>query len=751
LGRTARRTVRPPRLRPGGVIPAIRDLERTLRSVLTASGIAIAAAIAAPHTVLSTVALAGAAVLLLLAVAMLRVITTLTPPALRTRWISTRPAVRLAVVGGAASADGLRDHMRRAGVARVDVVGAIAPLDGKDSDRAEFGPLGDIRAFVDAHRVDLLLVDRGVSRSQVVDAVMRACEGDPVRVCDLSAFYEEVFGHVPITEVDGSWLQYVLHPRFRERRSQRVVDLVVAGALGVVFLPVVAGVALLIRRDGGPALFRQQRIGRNGRRFVIYKLRTMRWESGASRPRWAEDGDPRITPLGRLLRRTHLDELPQLFNVLRGDMTLVGPRPEQPEIVDRLEGELPLWRGRHRYKPGLTGWAQVRCGYAGSHDGSARKLAHDLYYLRHQSLTLDAAILARTAATMLVAPRHEDYAVTPLVVRPTTEVVVRPGAGDRHRARAARVIRAVVTGGAGFIGSQLVDRLVEEGYDVVAVDDLSAGRCENLAQALSNGARLETADVTAADDIRRVLMMHRPDVVFHLAAQIDVSRAVEEPLVDATANVGGTVSVLEAARVCGAKRFVFASSGGAIYGDATVMPTPEQAALTPLSPYGTAKLAAEQYTSLYNQLYGLSTATLRLANVYGPRQGLGGEGGVIARFCRAKIDGVRAHVFGDGLQTRDYVHVRDVVAAFVAAGRSDVTCALNIGTGTETTLLDLLELLGLPADFGDARSGDVRHSVLDPTAASGHLGWRALTPLADGLEETLAFARETWAPGQIAV
>jgi len=285
----------------------------------------------------------------------------------------------------------------------------------------------------------------------------------------------------------------------------------------------------------------------------------------------------------------------------------------------------------------------------------------------------------------------------------------------------------------------------------VAVDDLSAGRWENLATALSNGAHLETADVTAAGDIRRVLMTHCPDVVFHLAAQIEVSRAVEEPLVDATANVGGTLSVLEAARACGAKRFVFASSGGAIYGDATVMPTPEHAALTPLSPYGAAKLAAEQYTRLYNDLYGLSTATLRLANVYGPRQGLSGEGGVIARFCRAKVDGVPARVFGDGLQSRDYVHVRDVVAAFVAAGRSDVNCALNIGTGTETTLLDLLEALSLPADFADARSGDVRRSVLDPTAASGQLGWRALTPLADGLEETLAFARETSAPAGIAV
>ena len=741
LGHAMRR----PRVVTARGVPATRDLERTLWCLLAASGVAIGARVLARTPVEAAVSFGAAVLLLAFAAATLRAIATLTPPTLR-----ARRATRVAVVGGSASADRLRDDLREAGVAGIDVVGAVAP-EGAATDGFALGVVADLGAVVDVHRLDVLLVGPGVTGARVVEAVMRTCEGDAVRVCALSGFYEDVFGHVPITEVDDAWLQYVLHPRFRERRSQRIVDVVVAGALAVVFLPVIACMALLIRRDGGPAFFRQQRIGRDGRRFVIYKLRSMRWEPDGAPARWAEDGDTRITRLGRLLRRMHLDELPQLINVLRGDMTLVGPRPEQPEIVESLAEGLPLWRGRHRYKPGVTGWAQVRCGYGGSHDGSALKLANDLYYLRHQSLALDMAILAQTAITALSPPRRDEDVVVPFVLPPAREPA-------RQRLRPARFVpawrsgatRALVTGGAGFIGSQLVDRLVDEGYDVVALDDLSAGRAGNLAEAFTAGARLETADITDADEMRRLFIAHRPEVVFHLAAQIAVSRAVEEPLMDATANVVGTLSALEAARACGARRFVLASSGGAIYGDALVKPTPEHAPLIPLSPYGTAKLAAEQYTALYNDLYGLSTATLRLANVYGPRQGLNGEGGVIARFCRALVDGERAQVFGDGLQTRDYVHVRDVVAAFFAAGQSQASGAFNIGTGTETTLLDLLEALDLEATFHEARNGEVRRSSLDASAAARELDWHASMPLVDGLAETLAFAREAWAT-QVAV
>jgi UDP-glucose 4-epimerase len=303
-------------------------------------------------------------------------------------------------------------------------------------------------------------------------------------------------------------------------------------------------------------------------------------------------------------------------------------------------------------------------------------------------------------------------------------------------------MRALVTGGAGFIGSHLVDALVDAGHDVLVVDDLSSGSRENLARAFQRGARLVEQDVLAATDMRRLLMADPRDVVFHLAAQISVSRAVADPLADAAANVMGTLSMLEAARAGGSRRFVLASTGGAIYGDAAEIPTREQAPLAPLSPYGTGKSAAEQYVALYGRVHGISALTLRLANVYGPRQDASGEGGVVARFCRARVDGVPAAVFGDGLQTRDYVYVGDVVEAFRMAGESAATGRLNVGTGAETTVLDLVAALALAPDFRPARPGEVRRSCLDASAARRALGWRARTPLARGIAETLAFEAE---------
>jgi UDP-glucose 4-epimerase len=310
-------------------------------------------------------------------------------------------------------------------------------------------------------------------------------------------------------------------------------------------------------------------------------------------------------------------------------------------------------------------------------------------------------------------------------------------------------MRSLVTGGAGFIGSHLVDALLRAGDDVVAVDDLSSGRVENLEWALGHGARLARQDVTAAGGMRDLVLSFRPEIVFHLAAQIDVSRAVTDPLRDAMSNVIGTLAVLEAARIGAVRRFVFASTGGAIYGDAEQIPTPERAALAPLSPYGAAKAAAEQYVSVYGGLHGLSTLTLRMANVYGPRQGARGEGGVIARYCGARVDGVAAPVFGDGRQTRDYVHVQDVVAAFVAAAASPATGVLNVGTSTETTVLDLIAALGVMPDFRAPRPGEVRRSCLDAAAARSVLGWRPCTSLAEGLAGTLAFATDAWAASSV--
>ena len=300
-------------------------------------------------------------------------------------------------------------------------------------------------------------------------------------------------------------------------------------------------------------------------------------------------------------------------------------------------------------------------------------------------------------------------------------------------------MNSLVTGGAGFIGSHLVDALLARGDEVIVVDDLSTGRRENLITALNRGARLEAVNVTDATAVDRVVAQARPERIFHLAAQIDVRHAVADPARDATVNLIGTVTLLEAARRHGVARFVLASTGGAIYGDADRIPTPETARPRPGSPYAASKAAAESYLEVYRELHGLSTISLRLANAYGPRQA-GGEAGVIAIFCAAAAAGHEVTLFGDGEQTRDFVYVADVVDAFVTASESPVTGCVNIATGRETSVLELAWILGLRTRSAPARVGEVRRSCLDPSAAAERLGWEAATPLADGLAWTLAQA-----------
>jgi UDP-glucose 4-epimerase len=302
-------------------------------------------------------------------------------------------------------------------------------------------------------------------------------------------------------------------------------------------------------------------------------------------------------------------------------------------------------------------------------------------------------------------------------------------------------VRAVVTGGAGFIGSNLVDGLLARGDEVTVLDDLSTGRLQNLDGALEKGAVLREGSITDAATVASVFEEARPEAVYHLAAQIDVRRAVEDPAFDATVNVAGTAILLEAARRAGTARFLLACTGGAIYGDTDRIPTPEDAPRRPLSPYGTSKAAAEDYLALYERLHGLRTLSLRLANVYGPRQDPRGEAGVVAIYCGAAVDGRRAVVYGDGLQTRDFVYVGDVVDAFVAGGRGDAVGHCNIATGRETTVLGLAEALGLETVLETERPGEVRRSCLDPGRARELIGWEARTSLEDGLARTLEAAR----------
>ena len=304
----------------------------------------------------------------------------------------------------------------------------------------------------------------------------------------------------------------------------------------------------------------------------------------------------------------------------------------------------------------------------------------------------------------------------------------------------------VVTGGAGFIGSNLVDALVERGDRVTIVDNLSTGKRENLHHALEGDARLEVVDVRDREALARTFEAARPELVFHLAAQVDVRFSVEHPARDAETNVLGTISVLEAAHRVDARRFVNSSTGGGLYGEARLRPTPEDHVLTPLAPYGLAKLAAEGYCELYARLHGLPTVSLRYGNVYGPRQNVHGEAGVVAIFCGCVLDGRRPTVFGDGRQTRDWVEVADVVRANLLAAEATLTGPLNIGTGHETSVLELLEALNRGGagdrlsqpEFAPERPGEVRHSCLDPGRALAELGWRSEVRLRNGLERILS-------------
>ncbi|MFL5950148.1 MAG: NAD-dependent epimerase/dehydratase family protein [Gaiellaceae bacterium] len=301
-------------------------------------------------------------------------------------------------------------------------------------------------------------------------------------------------------------------------------------------------------------------------------------------------------------------------------------------------------------------------------------------------------------------------------------------------------MRAVVTGGAGFIGSNVVDALLARGDEVHVLDDLSRGRRENLGE----GAQLHVGDIRR--DAGALFAEVRPDVCFHLAAQIDVRVSVERPDFDADINVVGTLHVLEAAREHGG-RIVFSSTGGAIYGECDG-PASEDHLRAPVAPYGVSKLAAEEYIAAYNRLYGNSHVALRYGNVFGPRQDPHGEAGVVAIFMNALRDGKTPRIYGDGEQTRDYVFVEDVVAATLAAAEHEGG-VFNVGTGVETSVLGLYDGIqratGIerPPEHADARPGELQRSVLDPSRAERDLAWRPQRSLDEALAATWAWISET--------
>ena len=309
-------------------------------------------------------------------------------------------------------------------------------------------------------------------------------------------------------------------------------------------------------------------------------------------------------------------------------------------------------------------------------------------------------------------------------------------------------MRAIVTGGAGFIGSNLVDALLARGDRVTVIDDLSTGRRQNLDVAIGRGARLCVLDIRNAAELDGVIGEEAPDAIFHLGAQIDVRRSISDPAWDAAINVEGTINVLEAARAHGVARVVNSSTGGAIYGDAETIPSSEQTPPLPEAAYGQSKFAAEGYLGLYERLYDVSSVTLRYGNVYGPRQDPLGEAGVIAIFCGKLEANERPTIYGDGLQTRDYVYVGDVVAANLAAVEAPVRGPINVGTGVETNVLELVAILRELAgaehfepQFAAARLGELPRSCLDIARARDTLGWAPTIAIREGLRLTLEASR----------
>jgi UDP-glucose 4-epimerase len=308
--------------------------------------------------------------------------------------------------------------------------------------------------------------------------------------------------------------------------------------------------------------------------------------------------------------------------------------------------------------------------------------------------------------------------------------------------------RVLITGGAGFIGSHVADAFVRAGDEVTVVDDLSRGDRAQVPPAAAFH-ELDVGSVGAA----RLVREGRFDVLCHLAAQMDVRRSVADPMVDARINIEGSLNLLEAIRAAHARpRVLFASTGGAVYGDLAPPPVGEGAAKDPQSPYGVAKLSVEHYLAYYGRVHGLETLALRLANVYGPRQDPHGEAGVVAIFCARMLEGEACTVFGDGGQTRDYVYVADVARAFELAARAPLppaagldARAVNIGTGVETDVLALADALGRAAGtrwrvvHAPARAGEQRRSAVRIDAAARALGWRPAVALADGLRETYAW------------
>ena len=302
--------------------------------------------------------------------------------------------------------------------------------------------------------------------------------------------------------------------------------------------------------------------------------------------------------------------------------------------------------------------------------------------------------------------------------------------------------KILVTGGAGFIGSTLVDKLISEGHELVVLDNLASGKRDYI----NPQAKFYEVDI-CSPEVADVFVIEKPEIVYHLAAQIDVRISVSDPVLDNKINAVGSLNILENCRQSGVKKFIFVSTGGAIYGEAAEIPTTEKAPTYPLSPYGIHKLTTEKYCNFYREVYGLDYTILRFANVYGPRQYKGGEAGVVSIFIEHAVAGKECFINGDGLQTRDYVYVDDVVAALSKAKEVTYQGEINIGCAKEVTLIDVVSAIkaSLGAEFepkhAPAKPGEQRRSCLSYALANKVLGWEPKVDINEGVKRTIEWTK----------
>jgi exopolysaccharide biosynthesis polyprenyl glycosylphosphotransferase len=309
---------------------------------------------------------------------------------------------RVLVIGTSSCAEAVADAVEFEGHAPFAVVGAV---DDEPGDTARLGSVAELSRIIDEQRPDLIVLTDGESSTKALDRLLAAPSG--VKVIGLAHFFDHAFGRIPLEDLRPTWFMSIIHVWRRPytRFAKRTFDVVSASVVLVLAAPLMLVIAGLVRLTPGPVVYRQTRVGEGGRHFTMHKFRTMRVDAEESgQPAFAEERDPRVTPVGRLLRKTHLDELPQLWDVLMGDMSVVGPRPERPEFIPMLEEAVPFFTRRLLVKPGITGWAQLRRDYASDCEGAADKLSYDLWYLRHRTLLVDLAICAKTFSTLFLRP-----------------------------------------------------------------------------------------------------------------------------------------------------------------------------------------------------------------------------------------------------------------------------------------------------------------------------------------------------------